>query len=265
MAVACIRCFLWIAWNRKYKTRARWRCSNESSKCDRFGRWARFSFEFIIPRLTMSQYTYTFTVLAFLWPVIGRATVVAKKELFYAFPFGPAAYLWGTLFINRSNKSDAVNRLNQESIAIQQQAAKLLFFPEGTRHQGDSLLPFKKGAFHIAVQSQSYIQPVVISRYWFLDSKMKLFDRGKQWTHQHIATARMYLINLGFRYFLSSYVGHSIIHILPEISCHGLGADDISDLLEKVQSSMQIEFTKLNTVTKTMSSSVSLSTKEYDQ
>lgn len=120
-------------------------------------------------------------MLAYLWPVIGRATVVAKKELFYAFPFGLAAYLWGTLYIDRSNKSDALNKLNQESRAINENAAKLLFFPEGTRHQGDKLLPFKKGAFHIAVQSESAIQPVVVSRYWFLNGKRKIFGRGEQY------------------------------------------------------------------------------------
>lgn len=123
---------------------------------------------------------FYFTVLAYLWPVIGRATVVAKKEVFYAFPFGLAAYLWGTLFIDRQNRLDALNRLNTESFAIQKDAAKLLMFPEGTRHQGDRLLPFKKGAFHIAIQSESAIQPVVVSRYWFLDSKRKSFGRGKK-------------------------------------------------------------------------------------
>lgn len=121
-------------------------------------------------------------VLAHLWPIIGRATVVSKKELLYVFPFGLAAYLWGTLYIDRSNQRQAVNKLSQETEAIQQHAAKLLFFPEGTRHQGDTLLPFKKGAFHIAVQSQSAIQPVVVSKYWFLDSEKKWFGRGKQRT-----------------------------------------------------------------------------------
>lgn len=123
--------------------------------------------------------------------MIGRATVVAKKELLYAFPFGLAAYLWGTLYINRSNKSDALDKLNQESIAIQQNAAKLLFFPEGTRHQGDRLLPFKKGAFHIAVQSQSSIQPVVVSKYWFLDGDKKIFDKGEMISSKIRVIARM--------------------------------------------------------------------------
>lgn len=121
-----------------------------------------------------------FLVLANLWPVIGRATVVSKKELLYVPPFGIASYLWGTLFIDRANRTESVNKLNQESVAIRENAAKLLFFPEGTRHQGDTLLPFKKGAFHIGVQSESAIQPVVVSRYQFLDSERKWFGRGKK-------------------------------------------------------------------------------------
>lgn len=82
------------------------------------------------------------------------------------------------MFIDRADRTSSMNKLNQESRAIQENAAKLLFFPEGTRHQGDKLLPFKKGAFHIAVQSQSSIQPVVVSKYYFLNSKERLFERG---------------------------------------------------------------------------------------
>ena len=51
-------------------------------------------------------------------------------------------------------------------------------FPEGTRHEGSELLPFKKGAFHIAMVAQCPIQPVVVSRYHHLDHKAKKFDSG---------------------------------------------------------------------------------------
>lgn len=118
-------------------------------------------------------------MLAYLWPVIGRATVVAKKAILYVFPFGLAAYLWGTLYIDRSNRMDSVNRLNKETHAIREYGAKLLLFPEGTRHPSDKLMPFKKGAFYTAVLSKSAIQPVVVSRYWFLDDVRKVFGRGK--------------------------------------------------------------------------------------
>lgn len=55
-------------------------------------------------------------------------------------------------------------------------------FPEGTRHGGEELLPFKKGAFHVAIASQLPIQPVVVSKYYYLDQKTKKFDSGKIFT-----------------------------------------------------------------------------------
>lgn len=51
-------------------------------------------------------------------------------------------------------------------------------FPEGTRHLGDELLPFKKGAFHVAIASQTPVQPVVVSKYHFLDSEKHIFNTG---------------------------------------------------------------------------------------
>jgi 1-acyl-sn-glycerol-3-phosphate acyltransferase len=57
--------------------------------------------------------------------------------------------------------------------------ARILMYPEGTRHMGDELLPFKKGAFHLAVAAQCPIQPVAVSKYHFLDPKTKRFNIGK--------------------------------------------------------------------------------------
>lgn len=156
-------------------------------------------------------------VLAYLWPIVGRATVVAKREVLYMFPFGLACWLWGTLFIDRKNQNSAKSAINNESKAINEKQAKILFFPEGTRGNGDGLLPFKKGSFHVAIEAQGYIQPVVISRYHFLNSKAKLFNRGQ-----------------------------NIIKILPEISCAGLTKDDMPTLMERVQKLMQSEYDALS-------------------
>ncbi|XP_055546876.1 1-acyl-sn-glycerol-3-phosphate acyltransferase alpha-like [Wyeomyia smithii] len=156
-------------------------------------------------------------VLAYLWPIIGRATVVAKREVLYLFPFGTASWLWGTLFIDRKNQKEAKTTINKETKAINEKQAKILFFPEGTRGHGDSLLPFKKGSFHVAIESQGFIQPVVISKYHFLNSKAKVFNRGQ-----------------------------NIIKILPEISCAGLTKEDIPALMDRVYKLMQAEYETLS-------------------
>jgi 1-acyl-sn-glycerol-3-phosphate acyltransferase len=55
---------------------------------------------------------------------------------------------------------------------------RLCLYPEGTRNSSSTLLPFKKGAFHVAIASQAPIQPIIVSRYYFLDDTKKLFNPG---------------------------------------------------------------------------------------
>lgn len=154
------------------------------------------------------------SAMSSIWPIIGNAITVSKKSIAYIMP---ATLFWGTLFIDRSNRNDALIKLNKQCDAITNNAAKLLIFPEGTRHQGDKLLPFKKGPFHVAIKSQCVIHPVVVSRYTFLDSDKKIFRSGQ-----------------------------SIISILPEIDCKGLNTDDVNELLERTQRNMQEEYDRIN-------------------
>ncbi|XP_062549004.1 1-acyl-sn-glycerol-3-phosphate acyltransferase alpha-like isoform X2 [Armigeres subalbatus] len=142
---------------------------------------------------------------------------VVKKELFYALPFGIASYLVGVVFIDRKNTSSAKDVMKREAVAIQRDNLKLAIFPEGTRHGKDTLLPFKKGSFHVAIDSQSVIQPIIVSKYAFLDHKKKRFGRGRV-----------------------------IVKILPEISTKGMTKDNINSLVEKCQTTMQKEFDALS-------------------
>jgi len=156
-------------------------------------------------------------VLAELWPVVGKCTVIAKKELFYLWPFGLAAWLWGTIFIDRLNNEQAQATINETGEQVRTKQLKLCMFPEGTRHQGKELLPFKKGAFHVAIASQTPIQPVVVAKYHFLDSEKHIFNTGR-----------------------------SIIKILPPIPTAGLTKGDIDALVSRTHSVMSEEFTKLS-------------------
>lgn len=39
-------------------------------------------------------------------------------------------------------------------------------------------MPFKKGAFHVAIDSQIPIQPVVVSKYYYINHNLKRFNSG---------------------------------------------------------------------------------------
>ncbi|KAG4079390.1 hypothetical protein HA402_008082 [Bradysia odoriphaga] len=160
-------------------------------------------------------------IIARIWPLIGRGTTVVKKFVLYVFPFGPGAWLWGTLYIDRKNHKDTLVKLDKECEAIKMRSNKIVIFPEGTRSQEDELLPFKKGPFHIAIQSQSMIQPIVVSKYHFLSDRRRVFGKG-----------------------------HTIITVLPEISCQGLTKDDLPQLLERTRNLMQTTFTETSKETK---------------
>ena len=57
----------------------------------------------------------------------------------------------------------------------------VIYFPEGTRHSGDKLLPFKRGAFKLAMKKNRPIVPIVIEgAYKFLPRKSWCFKTSKR-------------------------------------------------------------------------------------
>ena len=52
-------------------------------------------------------------VLAELWVVMDRCAVISKREIFWLWPFGLAAWLWGTIFIDRLNPERAQSTVNR--------------------------------------------------------------------------------------------------------------------------------------------------------
>ncbi|OAF68854.1 hypothetical protein A3Q56_03416 [Intoshia linei] len=102
---------------------------------------------------------------------------MAKQSLIYAGAFGFCCALSGSILINRKLKqrTDFANICAKQ---ILDKNLKLIIFPEGTRNSSGEILPFKCGAFNIAVSGKIPIIPVVISPYHFIDHDNKTFKYG---------------------------------------------------------------------------------------
>jgi putative phosphoserine phosphatase / 1-acylglycerol-3-phosphate O-acyltransferase len=87
---------------------------------------------------------------------VGKAE--AKKIPF----FGPMFQLAGVAFVERGNTIQARRALAPAVAKIIDGGLSLMMSPEGTRSRTPSLGPFKKGAFHIAMQAGVPMVPIVL-------------------------------------------------------------------------------------------------------
>ena len=86
-----------------------------------------------------------------------------------------------TVFIDRANRATARAAFDGAARHMQNEKQSVFIFPEGTRSYTEKpdMLPFKKGAFHLAVQAQVPIVPVVCANYSHIfNIKRKIFRSG---------------------------------------------------------------------------------------
>ncbi|KAK3340534.1 acyltransferase-domain-containing protein [Neurospora tetraspora] len=108
-------------------------------------------------------------------------SVTAKSSLRKTPFLGWFMSLSGSIFIDRASKTDARAAMAGAANQIQKKQQSVYMFPEGTRSYSKEpeLLPFKKGAFHLAVQAQVPIVPVVVANYsHILNVKDLVFNAG---------------------------------------------------------------------------------------
>ncbi|KAE9550680.1 hypothetical protein FO519_006102 [Halicephalobus sp. NKZ332] len=152
------------------------------------------------------------------WP--DRCTCMMKKSLAYIPGFNISSFLCNAIFVDRFNHDKACKALESAVKTILEKNLKIWVFPEGTRFKGKGMLPFKKGAFNIAVEAQIPIYPVVVSHYGsFYSSKEKVFKNR----------------------------GQVIIQVLDPIPTKGLTREDVPTLLDRVRLEMLKEFEKIST------------------
>ena len=86
---------------------------------------------------------------------------IGKKELAWVPIVGWYMFIAGHIFIDRSNKRKAVESLKKAAVKIKN-GKRVVMYPEGTRTKTGALGPFKKGAFHLALDAGVSIVPIHI-------------------------------------------------------------------------------------------------------
>ena len=128
--------------------------------------------------------------------------LVAKKELLAVPVFGQGMGFINIIAIDRSNAERALRSM-EKARAVMADGYSFGLFVEGTRGMPGELLPFKKGAFHLALQTNSPIIPVAIKNTdWMMGKRTGV-----------------------------AYAGEIEMVLLPPIVTAGRGADDVMTLL----------------------------------
>ncbi|MFI8743921.1 1-acylglycerol-3-phosphate O-acyltransferase [Pseudomonas sp. NPDC077186] len=141
--------------------------------------------------------------------VVPRRTVsIGKQSLKWLPLFGQLYWLSGNVLIDRSNPAAAKRAMLTTTETLRQRDTSIWVFPEGTRNLGHGLLPFKKGAFQMAIAAGVPIIPVCVSNY---AQAMRL----NRWDS-----------------------GRILIRSLPAIPTAGLSLDDMPALIERCQQAM---------------------------
>ncbi|HDT12525.1 MAG TPA: 1-acyl-sn-glycerol-3-phosphate acyltransferase [Candidatus Marinimicrobia bacterium] len=88
--------------------------------------------------------------------------MVAKKEMekLPLVGFIMKKYLFP--LVNRYETDEAIETMNSTFIRLRQNNLSVCIFPEGTRHGGKQILPFKKGAFVLSLNYDLPLLPVVL-------------------------------------------------------------------------------------------------------
>ena len=98
-------------------------------------------------------------VLSSVWQI--DTSVVFKKEFLKIPLMGKVMVSLGMLPIDRSNRKSAIQSLRSLSQQVRDEERAVLMFPEGTRSKNGNVQTFKKGAFHIALQTKAPLLPIL--------------------------------------------------------------------------------------------------------
>ena len=120
--------------------------------------------EYLKPGLTyifMSNHVSNLDPPALIPVIPGRCSALVKKELFRVPVFGTGMKLGDYVPVDRSDHEAAVESV-QAAITVLRKGLHMVIYPEGTRSGDGRLMPFKKGPFHLAMDSGFPVVPVTM-------------------------------------------------------------------------------------------------------
>jgi len=114
------------------------------------------------PYLILSNHRSHFDPPTLIAIIEEQVHFVAKKELSRVPIFGPTMSALDMVYIDRKDAAGARHSI-QVAAQLIRDGRRVLMFPEGTRsRKGRQLQPFKKGAFHLALEAKVPLLPVVL-------------------------------------------------------------------------------------------------------
>jgi 1-acyl-sn-glycerol-3-phosphate acyltransferase len=113
------------------------------------------------PIIFMGNHQSNFDILTLFQSVPVRFNWLAKEELFRIPLFGRSMQSAGYIPVNRSDGRDSLKSLDRAARLVSG-GTSIAIFPEGTRSNDGSLLPFKRGGFVLASKAGVPIIPFSI-------------------------------------------------------------------------------------------------------
>lgn len=122
--------------------------------------------EHIDPRASqifISNHESWYDIFALVAHLPGAFRFVAKKELERLPMFAAAFKACGHVFVDRGDHAAALQSMARVRERVGREPGTVVILPEGTRTRTGELLPFKKGAFVLAIEAQVPIVPAGIA------------------------------------------------------------------------------------------------------
>lgn len=114
------------------------------------------------PQIIASNHQSWFDVFALAAVIPKRYRFIAKAELRKIPLFGLAWESCGHISIDRKDRAKAIRALDAAAALMRSDNSAVVIFPEGTRSPTGELMPFKKGAFMMALRTGIEIVPATV-------------------------------------------------------------------------------------------------------